>query len=213
MSNINRITPKECRFALAPSCPRRPLQPSCSPLLRVCVDRARRRAPGTTPLRRLGVMAAMPGLAVPAALTAGGGAVGGAFLLAGLLLAGLLVLARQSRSHSMVAGSLPGPKQLPVLGNLRDLGHPQAHQTVAEWANRFGGLVRCGRAGQNVLGCTSNDCPLKTSSRQGCPPACPAICLPASGLLEPHNCLQHHLPSHNHASLCFAGSSCYTPRY
>ena len=87
---------------------------------------------------------AAPGWATALITTAaagGGGALGTA-ALAGLLMAALLALAAGRRRNSGDLSKLPGPKQLPLIGNLADLGHPQAHQTITEWANRFGSLVR-----------------------------------------------------------------------
>lgn len=94
--------------------------------------------------RRPIVLAAMATPAWPAALVAaaGTGPALGTFALAGLVMAALLALAAGWRRNSGDLPKMPGPKQLPLIGNLADLGHPQAHQTIADWANRFGSLVR-----------------------------------------------------------------------
>jgi hypothetical protein len=87
-------------------------------------------------------MAAPP---LPAALAAAasGGGVLGTFALAGVVMAALLALAASWRRSRSDLSKIPGPRQLPLLGNLAELGHPQAHQTIVELANRFGSLVRC----------------------------------------------------------------------
>lgn len=78
------------------------------------------------------------------AAAAGGGGALGTFALAGLVMAALVALASSWRRSMSDLSKIPGPKQLPLLGNLIELGHPQAHQTLVELANRFGSLMRWG---------------------------------------------------------------------
>lgn len=98
------------------------------------------------PAVAIAAMAAPPFPAALAAAAGGGGALG-TFALAGLIMAALLALATNWRRSRSDLSKIPGPKQLPLVGNLADLGHPQAHQTIVELANRFGSLVRCGGLG------------------------------------------------------------------
>ncbi len=96
-------------------------------------------------LRRPAVaIAAMAAPPFPAALAAAAGGGGTLFTvaLAGVVMAALMALAASWRRSRSDLSKVPGPKQLPLVGNLSDLGHPQAHQTIVELANRFGSLVR-----------------------------------------------------------------------
>ena len=95
------------------------------------------------PALAIAAMAAPPWPAAMAAAAGGGGALG-TFALAGLVMAALVALASSWRRSMSDLSKIPGPKQLPLLGNLIELGHPQAHQTLVELANRFGSLMRWG---------------------------------------------------------------------
>lgn len=93
------------------------------------------------PALAIAAMAAPPLPAAMAAAAGGGGALG-TFALAAMVMAALLALASSWRRSMSDLSKIPGPRQLPLLGNLIELGHPQAHQTLVELANRFGSLMR-----------------------------------------------------------------------
>lgn len=57
------------------------------------------------------------------------------FAIAALVLGVVLGLSIVSSSHDL--HRIPGPPGIPVLGNLLDVGHPQAHQTIAAWAQKW----------------------------------------------------------------------------
>lgn len=107
--------------------------------LHVCVTRQRRL--GRT-AATIAAMAAPPAWPAAAAAAAGGGGALGTFALAGIVMAALLALAASWQRCNSDLFKIPGPKQLPLLGNLAELGHPQAHQTIVDFANKFGSLVR-----------------------------------------------------------------------